>query len=208
MAYAAELFVYTGRGEGAIEIPKDVVRVRIDLSVLVIPDAFALKRKLREVQLHDGIYKIDKYAFQGCTALNGLQLSDGVKSIGIQAFQFCINITKFRSPPLVVTIPRSMLNNCTRIFSVEVPDYIILVDGDAFSCCHSLRNATLASNTVVGEDATVLDDGDGVNGIRIENHAFSECSDLLYIFDTVEAIMIALRNRFNGLTLHSRIYYK
>ena len=90
MAYAAELFVYTGRGEGAIEIPKDVVRVRIDLSVLVIPDAFALKRKLREVQLHDGIYKIDKYAFQGCTALNGLQLSDGVKSIGIQAFQFCI----------------------------------------------------------------------------------------------------------------------
>lgn len=61
--------------------------------------------------------------------------------------------------------------------------------------------------TPVGEDATVLDDGDGVNGISIENHAFSECSDLLYIFDTVEAIMIALRNRFNGLTLHSRIYY-
>jgi len=90
---------------------------------------------------------------------------------------------------------------------VEVPD-IIRVDGDAFSCCHSLRNATLASNTVVGEDATVLDDVDGVNGIRIENHAFSECSDLLYIFDTVEAIVIALRNRFNGLTLHSRIYYK
>lgn len=45
---AAEVFLYTGVGEGAIEIPTDVVCVRIDPSVLVIAEwAFALKFKLR-----------------------------------------------------------------------------------------------------------------------------------------------------------------
>jgi len=53
-----------------------------------------------------------------------------------------------------------------------------------------LRNVALASNTVVGE------------------YAFQYCFDLSQILGTEEAIVDALRNRFNELPFHSKMYYK
>ena len=47
----AEVFVYTGVGEGAV-VPKDVIHVRIDPTVLAIPDCTFLRRfELREFSL-------------------------------------------------------------------------------------------------------------------------------------------------------------
>ena len=112
---AAEVFVYTdtGVGEGAV-VPKDIVRVRIDPSVLVIPEgAFFRRSKLETIELHDSLREIGQQAFCNCKALREVQSSDGVKSIGSNAFHSCIRFTKFRSPPLVTTIPFGMLFYCT-----------------------------------------------------------------------------------------------
>jgi hypothetical protein len=79
-----------------------------------------------------------------------------------------------------------MLENCTGLFSLELPENTNQVEG---WCC-SLCNVALASNTVVAHDA------------------FINCRDLLRIFGTVEAIVDALRNRFDGLPFHSKMYYK
>ena len=131
MANAAKVFLYTGVGEGAIEIPTVIVCVRIDPSVLVIAEwAFALKfklrYKLREVQLHDGLHEICDYAFQNCRALNVVHISDGVERIGDHVFSQCI-LTKFRSPPLVTTIPYALFHNCRSMFSLEVPENVVRV---------------------------------------------------------------------------------
>jgi hypothetical protein len=172
--------------EGAIW---NAVRVRINPSVLVIPEhAFFQQYKLETIELHDGVCEIGSNAFQYCTALNGLHVSDGVERIGNYAFAWC-NFTKFRSPPLVTTIPRGMLHNCPRIFSLELPEIIIHVEGYAFGGCYSLRNISLASNTVV------------------TLYAFESCTDLIHIFGTEEAIVVALRNRFDGLLVHCKMYY-
>jgi hypothetical protein len=191
-----EVFLYTGVGEGAIEIPTDVVRIRIDPSVLVIAEwAFALKfklrYKLREVQLHDGLREICDYAFQNCRALNVVHISDGVERIGDHVFSCCI-LTKFRSPPLVTTIPYALFHHCNRMLSLEVPENVVRVKGFAFDHCYSLRNVALATNTIV-EDA---------------ESTFQFCDELLQIFNTRKAIVIALQTRFNGLPIHSKMYYK
>ena len=190
MAYdTVEMFVYTGVGEGAVA-PKGIVRVRVDPSVLAIPHkAFSYRRQLQEVELHYSLREIGGHAFYRCTALNKVQLSDGVESIGNYAFQ-CCNFTKFRNPPLITTIPFGMLGNCRRIFSLELPEHIIEVKQYAFVCCHSLRNVALASNTAV------------------ERGAFKDCTDLLHIFGMVEAIVNALKIRFDELPVHSSIYFK
>ena len=203
-----EVFVYT---EGSLA-PGNVVRVRIDPSVLVIPDgAISQRYKLETIELHDGIREIGEQAFQfctalkdilipsglrdigthafiECTALKALQLSDGVESIGIYAFSTC-NFTKFRSPPLITTIPHGMLDNCSSMFSLEVPKNIIRMGAYATSGCFSLRNVAFGSNTEVAEKT------------------FQYCWDLLSIFGTQEAIIIALRNRFYRLPVHSKMYY-
>ena len=49
-------------------------------------------------------------------------------------------------------------------------------------------------NTVVGENAM--------------HGAFRNCKDLLHIFGTEEAIVNALKIRFDGLLIHSKMYYK
>lgn len=185
MANAAEVFLYTGVGEGAIEIPTDVVCVRIDPSVL------ELRYKLREVQLHDGLREICVYAFQNCRALNVVHISDGVDRIGDHVFSHCI-LTKFRSPPLVTTIPCALFHNCRSMFSLEVPENVVRVKGFAFDHCYLLRNVSLASKTMV-EDAETT---------------FQTCADLLQIFNTSKAIVIALQTRCNGLPIHSKMYYK
>ena len=169
---AVDVFVYTGVGEGAV-VPNDVVRVKIDPSVRVIPSrAFLQKPKLQEVEFNDGLREIGERSFFICTALREVHVSDGVERIGNIAFRNC-NFAKFRSPPLVTTIPGEMLASCNDMFSLELPEIIIQVKDFAFGCCHSLRNVALASNTVVDESA------------------FGSCVDLLHIFDTLEAIIDA-----------------
>ena len=185
---ATGVFVYTGVGEGAV-VPQDVVRVRIDQTVLAIPiEAFMSKYKLQEVQLHDGLYGIGKQAFFACKALRKVQLSDGVERIGGFAFFGC-NFTKFRCPPLVTTIPWGLLADCKGMFSLEMPENTIRLEHAACCHCNSLRNVAIAMNTVVGENS------------------FNNCTDLLHILGTEEAIVNASRHRFNELPFHRKMYY-
>jgi hypothetical protein len=185
---ATDVFVYTGIGEGA-DVPKDVVRVRIDPSVLAIPEyAFANRSKMETIELHDGLREIGHHAFCNCKVLNEIHLSDAVERIGHGAFFGC-NFTKVRSPPLVTRISIGMLDNCTGLFSLEFTESIIRVDQYACCHCYSLRNVALASDTTAGETA------------------FQNCRDLLHIFGTEEAIVNALRNRFDGLPVHCKMYY-
>ena len=164
------VFVCTRVGEGAV-VPKDVVRVRIDPTVLVIPErAFARLAQLEEVQL-----------------------SDGVRSIGNAAFSGCRKFTKFRCPPLVTIIPGDMFNGCNNMFSLEFTESIIQIEDQAFGWCFSLRNVALSVNTLVD--------------VHDMYHAFVYCTDLLQIFDTVEAIVNALKIRFAELPVHSKMYF-
>jgi hypothetical protein len=147
---AADVFVYTGIGEGAI-VPQDVAHVRIDPSVLVIPEGvhaqennFGQKYKLETIEFHDEVREIYNWAFFECTSLKEVKLSDGILSIGDQAFSGC-TFTKFRSPPLVTEI--NGLDNCQSLFSLELPDNNIQVGGASFNNCHSLRNVAFTSNT-------------------------------------------------------------
>jgi hypothetical protein len=71
---ATDVFVYMGEG---VVVPRDVVRVRIDPSVLVIPEhAFFQRCKLETIELHDGLCKIDPQAFMNCRALREVQSSE------------------------------------------------------------------------------------------------------------------------------------
>ena len=66
-----EVFIYT---EG-VEVPLDVVRVRVDSSVAVIPDdAFGWCHQLKEVDLCEGLLEIGKHAFKECTSLKKITI--------------------------------------------------------------------------------------------------------------------------------------
>jgi hypothetical protein len=123
---AIMIFVYIIE-EGA-SIPRDVVRVRVDPSVTLIPAiAFYGRKKLTDVELCEGLIEIGERSFEYCdhsitkinipTSLRRINvgafqyslrcpicLHDGIESIGGYAFFGCI-FTNFRVPPLITVIP-------------------------------------------------------------------------------------------------------
>jgi hypothetical protein len=166
----AEVFAYTGP-DGA-EVPRDVVRVRVDPSVTSIPvEAFEKRKKLAEVELCEGLVEIGARSFGGCehsiTKINiptslrrinicafsfslrtPIRLQDGIESIGRGAFTANI-FTNFRVPPLITVIPVYMLSVCKSMFSLELTEEVTEFGRCAFSLCHSLRNVAIPPNAAL-----------------------------------------------------------
>ena len=114
MSMDTEVFVYTGR-QGGKYVPRDVVRVRVDPSVMSIPaEAFCGRMKLTDVELCEGLVEIGDDAFRWCSITkiiipaslrrindsafyNSVQcpihLHDGIESIGNWAFFGCTSPT-------------------------------------------------------------------------------------------------------------------
>jgi hypothetical protein len=207
-----EVFVYTGAGGD--EAPDDVVRARVDPSVMLIPArAFFQRKKLAEVELCEGLVEIGAWSFGWCdnsiTTINTpnslrrindyafcyslrttICLHDGIESIGQYAFSGCI-FTNFRVPPLITVIPDHMLFGCRATFSLELPEDVTEIGNGALKSCYCLRNVAFPPNAVFGDDI------------------FSGATDLYQLFGNSNADIIrALQYRFDGLPIHSIVYYQ
>eukprot|EP00984_Skeletonema_dohrnii_P001474 scaffold470_cov72-Skeletonema_dohrnii-CCMP3373.AAC.3 len=151
-----EMFVYTG---GDQVVPRNVRRIRIDKSVTIIPSrAFEFRRRLIDVDFHDGIETIEKRAFYCCYLLRSIKLL-GVKDIKYGAFY-----------------------NCGGLQDVEFGDKLQTIEGCAFQHCYSLRTITMPARNV-GEWAfanckqlTALTFGEELE--RIGQRTFYNCNAL------------------------------
>jgi hypothetical protein len=148
-----KVFVYTGADEE--RVPRDVIRVRVDPSVVSIPAReFCQCKSLTEVELCEGLVEIGEESFEWCdhsiTKINipnslrrikdrafhsslrtPIRLHDGIESIGGGAFAFCI-FTNFRVPPLITVIPERMLIGCKSMFSLVIPESTRKIGNHAF----------------------------------------------------------------------------
>jgi hypothetical protein len=218
----AEVFVYTGE-VGAV-VPQDVVRVRVDPSVTLIPArAFLYHKKLAEVELCEGLIEIGEQSFRLCelsirkitipTSLRRIcdrafwnslrcpiRLHDDIESIGKYAFAFCI-FTNFRVPSLITAIPNGMLWNCKSLFSLELSEELRVVENYAFSWCYCLRNVAFPPNAVFGDDIFFDEEDDDEDELAL-------ITDLQRMFGSNARIIWELQHRFDGLPIHKLVYYQ
>ena len=224
MSAVDEVFVYTG--EGGAEVPQNVVRVLVDSSIMSIPTkAFFGRKKLAEVELCEGLVEIGDYSFTHCnnsiTNINipnslrrikgwafynslqtSIRLHDGIESIGTYAFAYCF-FTNFRVPTLITTIPGSMLQGCTIMFSLELPMNVREIGNHAFSYCCCLRNVAFPLNAVI--DDNIFGD---IHEEEEEDDEMDKPTDLYQLFGNSDArIISALQHRFDGLPIHKLVYY-
>jgi len=208
-----EVFVYTG--EGGAAVPRDVVRVRVNPTVTSIPSHAFANRTITEVELCEGLVEIGDGSFGWCgnsiTKINipislrwinncafwnslrcPIRLHDGIESIGEGAFAYCI-FTNFRVPPLITEIPQYMIDGCKSMFSLELPKDVTEIGNEALTSCYCLRNVAFPPNADVGYN------------IFIEEGM--EMTDLQQLFGSEAQIITALQLRFNGLPIHSIVYY-
>jgi hypothetical protein len=207
-------FVYTG--PGGESPPQNVVRVRVDPSVALIPaKAFYGRTKLTEVELCEGVVEIGSESFRWCehsiTKFNTpnslrrirneafshslrcpIHFHDGIESIGDAAFAHCI-FTNFRVPPLITVIPDEMLWNCKSLFSLELSEKVMEIRALAFYNSYCIRNVVFPANVVF--------DGDNTFNGHIT-------TDLYQLFGSNASIIWELQHRFDGLPIHRLVYYQ
>jgi len=151
-----EIFVYTG---GDQVVPYDVRRVRIAKSVTIIPRrAFEFRRSLIYVEFHDGIERIEGFAFGGCSSLRSVKLL-GVKIVKAEAFNNCTQLMDVDSNKLE-TIEDGAFNHCTSLRTVTMP------------CVRNIRTYAFATC----RQLTDLEFGEGLE--TIEEDAFCGCQRL------------------------------
>jgi hypothetical protein len=148
---------------------------------------------ITKINMPTSLRRITDYAFNYALR-TPIRLHDGIESIGGRAFFGCI-FTNFRVPPLITVLPISMLYNCKALFSVEILHNITRINDGAFCNCYCLRNVAFHPYAVIG------------NNILGEQGSFERC-DLYQLFGSIEEIISELQHRFDGLLIHSIVYYQ
>eukprot|EP00984_Skeletonema_dohrnii_P003241 scaffold1074_cov124-Skeletonema_dohrnii-CCMP3373.AAC.3 len=133
------VFVYTG---GDQVVPVDVVRVRIDKTVTIIPSrAFQGRNRLICVEFHDGIERIEKWAFNCCFSLKSIKLL-GVKIIKEHAFRYCPGLAEVEFGVKLETIEERAFFDCTSLSNVIMPSLKHIGEW-AFDNCQQLTDLEL-----------------------------------------------------------------
>ena len=168
-----EIFIYMGG-----RAPQRVTRVRIDKSVKETEErAFWNNRRLLQVQMHDGITKVGKLAFNNCQSMRAINLL-GVKVVEDEAFYGCRSISDLVGDKLE-TIGGSAFEQCTSLMYLTIPSGRI-IDVGAFPECIVLTGAELPEGLETGEDAFF---GTSLRRIviplkddMIEDNVFEDCA--------------------------------
>jgi hypothetical protein len=143
------IFVYTGEQR----VPRNVTHVIIDRSVKIIPErAFQNRRKLVSVEMHDGVEKIERWAFQGCHSLRGIKNLPGVVAVERAAFQNCRALTDVECGDRLETIGMEAFSNCHSLQKIKMPTVRIIRNG-AFCACMQLTDVELPAVETIGQYA-------------------------------------------------------
>ena len=109
----AVVFVYTGPGGDVV--PRDVVCLRVDPSVMSIPaNAFFCCKKLTEVELCEGIVEIGAESFAHCD-MTKINIPNSTRKINKYAFYYSLQLVLF-----VSTMALKVLEN-THLLAVSSP---------------------------------------------------------------------------------------
>ena len=131
-----EYYTFTG-GVGE-EIARHITHVLIDKALKFVPArAFLRHPNIVEVVCHDGVKKIEEFAFYHCPSLRRV-IMPGVKVLETKAFDRCIALTYIECGKLEI-IGEGSFGSCYSLSSIDLPS-IKIVKRAAFSCCINLSN--------------------------------------------------------------------
>jgi hypothetical protein len=137
-----DVFVYTG---GDQEVPRDVKRVRIAEDVdTILAWTFYECFQLIEVEGHNKLKKIEKWAFCRCRRLRRVTKMQGVIEIEDDAFIGCSALSELEFDKLEI-IGEGAFMDCSSVRSINMSS-IRRVGGEAFMRCRAFTGAVFGQH--------------------------------------------------------------
>ena len=120
----------------------------------ILPDTFAGRGDLREVEVPGSVKKIGDRAFAGCTSLREVKLEDGVRSVGKGCFAGCISLETVIFPDSAAGVKDGCFQDCSSLKLVHLPERLVYVDQEVFAGCTSLEEITIPAQVkMIGAEA-------------------------------------------------------
>eukprot|EP00577_Skeletonema_sp_RCC1716_P019326 CAMPEP_0113394276 /NCGR_PEP_ID=MMETSP0013_2-20120614/12403_1 /TAXON_ID=2843 ORGANISM="Skeletonema costatum, Strain 1716" /NCGR_SAMPLE_ID=MMETSP0013_2 /ASSEMBLY_ACC=CAM_ASM_000158 /LENGTH=325 /DNA_ID=CAMNT_0000278067 /DNA_START=73 /DNA_END=1050 /DNA_ORIENTATION=+ /assembly_acc=CAM_ASM_000158 len=136
------IFVYLG---GDHIVPQDVTHVIIDRSVKIIPArAFQNRGRLVSVETHEGIEKIEGWAFSNCISLRKIKLI-GIREVATEAFYNCTSLADVEFGDKLEIIRRGAFIFCESLKKIKLPSVRTVEEG-AFGACRQLTDVEFGGN--------------------------------------------------------------
>ena len=173
-----QLYDYIGNSEN-VTIPYiNYPWIKFDMIAGVFKDLTNIKK----VTLPEGITRISKETFSGCTNLTSVNIPSTVKTIEERAF-YNTGLTQITIPNTVTTIEASAFRNNKQLTTAKLPDGITTLSEYIFYNCTKLKNVTIPSKvTSIGDLAFAMT---GITELNIPSSvqtigemAFYYCQDL------------------------------
>ncbi|MBQ3001719.1 MAG: leucine-rich repeat protein [Bacilli bacterium] len=162
------------------------------------------------VVLGEGMTRIGRQAFSGCTKLVNVQLPSTLRNMGAGVFEQCTALVEITIPERVQAIQMGTFKNCRALEKINLPEGLSEIADEAFIGCIKLQKVSF------GADMAVISAGafSGCESLKtvelggtaiIYSTAFENCISLesIYIPATVTEIGA---NAFDGCTSLSVIY--
>ena len=137
------------------EYSRNVTDIIIQKGVTSIGEcAFLDFTVLKSVTIPEGMKRIDKDAFYGCSSLTDITLPDSVTVVGQNAFYFCKALQNIRLSSGLNTINAYAFYGCQALKSITIPNSVTTIGSHAFDSCENLQTVLLSDNvTSIGEYA-------------------------------------------------------
>jgi hypothetical protein len=196
-----DIFVYTG---GEQEVPRDMKRIKIAENVDIIAEGvFEYCQELIEVEGHNRLKKIEKWAFNNCPSLGRVTKMRDVVEIEEGAFCECWSLSELEFDKLEI-IGEAAFIDCESLTSINMPS-VRRVGPSAFANCKKLTGAVFGQklesidiNTFF--DCTALKSIDiPLKDLIIHIHAFNRCENL----SRVDVLDGGIDNTISSLHLES-----
>ena len=199
-----------------------ITSIRLPASLKKLGSAFHYCECLTEIELPEGITKLEDNTFLACTGLETVSLPDTLLEIGKSVFEGCWKLKEIRIPDGVNIINNSAFKKCKSLQEICIPEGISTITNNAFSGCEKLVKIVLP-NSLQAIDRSAFEDCINLKEIsipdtveKIESAAFKNCmnlkkvncnnSDVAISPDTFEGCT-GLADK-NGLTIVASLLFK
>lgn len=135
-----------------------------DEGIVIENHAFSSCSSVTELDLPEGLKRIEQSAFSPCASLVKLVLPESLEYIGEFAFSCCRQLKEVSFPDSLAVIDRSAFSMCSSLQSVVLPRALSFIPRGVFLGCVSLKDISLS-----------------VKVSSVENNAFSGCRKLMNI---------------------------
>jgi len=139
-----KLTAYTGSSESVV-LPAEINGKKI---TEIGESCFAGSLTLKEIEISEGVEKIDDYAFECCSYLHKVYLPKSLKSIGNGAFSGCVDLSLVDTDEGLTTIGDGAFLFCQKLVTIELPASTEAIGEYAFAYCTSLASVNLYNTSV------------------------------------------------------------